>query len=181
MVLLQFFAEAKQVAMDVEGRAHGSVQEFWKNNPYLAGGAAKAHNTKAGTKQPRNEDANPVEGVMSSAARKKMTKRLTASGVPQATVQVIVESLKKVSANTANLALPTGSKTSAGKQGGRGTGGRGTGGARGRSGAKGKGGAAAGKGAVDHRPPCQVTGCTFGWNPGKVGQSDRDICQSCRR
>ena len=93
-------------------------------------------------------------------------------------MQVVAESLKKVSANTANLALPTGTKTSAAK-GGRGTGGRGTGGARGR-GAKGRGGAA-GKGAADNRPPCQVTGCTFGWNPGKVGQSDRDICQSCRK
>ena len=178
-VLLQFFAEAEQVSMDVEGRAHCSVQEFWKNNPYLAGGAAKAHNAKAGTKQPRTEDANPVEGVMSNAARKKITKNLTLSGVPQATVQVIAESLKQVSANTANLALPTGSKTSTGKQGGRGTGGAG-----GKKVTKGKGGAkgaVAGKGAVDNRPPCQVTGCTFGWNPGKVGQSDRDICQSCRK
>ena len=95
-VLLQFFAEAEQVAMDVEGKAHCSIQEFWKNNPYLAGGAAKAHVAKTGTKQPRTEDANPVEGVMSNAARKKITKNLTLSGVPQATVQVIAESLKQV-------------------------------------------------------------------------------------
>ena len=96
---MQFFAEAEKVSYDVEGSAHCSVQEFWKNNPYLEGGAAKkAHNTETGTKQPRTEEPNPVAGIMSNAARKKMTKTLTAQGVDHAIVQVIVESLKNVSA-----------------------------------------------------------------------------------
>ena len=111
---------------------------------------------------------------MSNAARKKMTKNLTAQGVDQATAQVIVESLKNVSANTTNIALPTGSKGNTGKQGGRGAGGK-----------KGKGAKGGAKAAVagrpDNRPPCQAAGCTFGWNPGKPGLTDRDICQTCRK
>ena len=83
-------------------------------------------------------------------------------------MQVVVESLKKVSANTTNIALPTGSKGNTGKQGGRGAGGK-----------KGKGAKGGAKAAVagrpDNRPPCQAAGCTFGWNPGEPGLTDRDI------
>ena len=145
---MQCFAEAEKVSYDVEGSAHCSAQEFWKNNPYLEGGAAKkAHNTKTGTKQPRTEEPSPVAGIMSNAACKKMTKNLTASGVDQATVQIVVESLKRVSANTTNLALPTGSKGNTGKQGAKGAGGK-----KGK-GAKGGAKAAVAGRAVDNRPP----------------------------
>ena len=182
-ILMQYFAEAEAAALEIEGHAHCSPQELWKNNPFVEGKPQSANTAVAGKKKPRTEDADPVAGVaMSKNQRKKLNKKLAEQGIDikahNAAVQAAMAQVRAAATNT----MPTGTK---GKQvpSGKGK-------VKGATSRAGKGGKGTGKtvhpnnpslaGQTD-KPLCQAMGCTHPWNPSKVGDADRDICMRCRR